>query len=193
MPSAGRARRSASLGRFIYVAAQDEGVQIVDDGDPDRPVIVGSVPNSEGASDVTLSGDVLCIARGRNGVLLVDVSRAPQTDSLSTLTAAGLALGLAVDGTTLYIVNDAIGLQIVDISDPATPRVLGGENTVGEPQDVVVAGAYAYVSDLVLGLRAVTPINTLGRALVCDLVDPFEQLRVFRVYCTGSLVDLCHR
>jgi hypothetical protein len=47
------------------------------------------------------------------------------------------------------------GLQIVDITDPAAPRRLGGLDTAGEARDVAVTGRSAVVADGTLGVAVI--------------------------------------
>lgn len=50
-----------------------------------------------------------------------------------------------------YIADDTLGLQIVDVSDPSQPKVVGSIKT-GKAMDVAVSGDYAYVAADTAGL-----------------------------------------
>ena len=39
------------------------------------------------------------------------------------------------------------GLQVIDVSNPATPQRVGGYDTSGEAWGVAVSGNYAFVAD----------------------------------------------
>jgi hypothetical protein len=73
-----------------------------------------------------------------------------------TLPAAGAGLvgtglspyDLAVAGRYAYVVNyDGNSLQVVDVSQPAAPAVVGSVRTQGGSKSVAVAGRYAYVAN----------------------------------------------
>jgi len=68
------------------------------------------------------------------------------------LTTEGGAVRVAVSGNFAYVADQASGLAIVDISNPADPTLAGNFNTDGTAYDVAVSGNYAYVADG-LGLR----------------------------------------
>ncbi len=40
-----------------------------------------------------------------------------------------MRFGVAVSGTVAYVADDAAGLQIIDVSNPASPVRLGGYDT----------------------------------------------------------------
>lgn len=58
-------------------------------------------------------------------------------------------------GHLVYVANKLSGLMIVDIADPAAPRILGVVDTPGQVMQVVLAGHYAYLADGKGGLRIV--------------------------------------
>jgi len=66
---------------------------------------------------------------------------------------------VAVVGNHAYLANHENGLAIMDISDPASPKLIGSCDTAGTAWDVVVAGNYAYVADHNGGLAIVDISN----------------------------------
>jgi hypothetical protein len=44
---------------------------------------------------------------------------------------SGGALGVAVSGNYAYVADGAAGLQVIDVSNPASPQWLGGYDTAG--------------------------------------------------------------
>ncbi len=56
------------------------------------------------------------------------------------------ACGVAISGTHAYI-TDISSLQVVDITNPASPQIVGGVVTPGYTQGVAVSGTHAYVAD----------------------------------------------
>ncbi|HID12026.1 MAG TPA: hypothetical protein EYP17_12125, partial [Candidatus Latescibacteria bacterium] len=47
---------------------------------------------------------------------------------------------------------DVKGLRVIDISDPSSPKQVGGFDTPGRATGVHVSGSYAYVADGQAGL-----------------------------------------
>ncbi len=150
----GTARRSALAGNYLYVADGTAGVQIIDVGDPDRPVIVGVVDTPGNAADIGVSGRVIVVADAFGGIQILDRSNPERPVPIDTL-GSSTARGVAVRDTLAYVAADILGLVVLGLSDPLSPRIIAVENTVGSAQDVVLHGDVAFVSDQVLGLRVV--------------------------------------
>ena len=64
---------------------------------------------------------------------------------------------LAVSGNYAYVADPAFGLQVIEVSNPANPRRVGGYNTSGQAMGVAVSGNYAYVADGSWGLIILGP------------------------------------
>jgi hypothetical protein len=57
------------------------------------------------------------------------------------------ASDLRVVGSLVYVAAAESGLQIVDVSTPTAPRIVGAVDTPGSAQAVAVFNGYAYVAD----------------------------------------------
>ena len=52
-----------------------------------------------------------------------------------------------VSGTHAYIADYLSGLQVIDITDPASPQIVGSLDTPGVAFGVAVSGTHAYIAD----------------------------------------------
>jgi len=68
---------------------------------------------------------------------------------------SGSALGVALSGNYAYVADGAAGLQVIDVSNPASPQRVGGYNTSGFALGVAVSGNYAYLGDLNAGVQVI--------------------------------------
>jgi VCBS repeat-containing protein len=60
----------------------------------------------------------------------------------------GLAVGVTVEGEYAYVADDAMGLRIIDISNPEAPNEAGFyKDHPSKAHGITVAGNYAYVAD----------------------------------------------
>jgi hypothetical protein len=50
-------------------------------------------------------------------------------------------------------------LQVIDVSKPANPQRVGGQDTSGQALRVAVSGNYAYVADEAAGLQVIDVSN----------------------------------
>ncbi len=71
----------------------------------------------------------------------------------------GHALDVAVAGSYAYIADGYSGLQVIDISNPAVPAIVGSVDTPDSAVGAAVAGAYAYVADGYSGLQVIDISN----------------------------------
>src|SRR5439155_16337891 len=62
-------------------------------------------------------------------------------------------------GSTAYLADGWGGLRIIDVSDPAAPRMLGTSPTTAWAMDVAIAGGKAYLAAGAQGLRILSVGN----------------------------------
>ena len=68
----------------------------------------------------------------------------------------GGAVGVTISGNYAYIADNASGLAIIDISNPASPGAPVYRDTNGEAEGVAISGNYAYVVDGTSGLAIIS-------------------------------------
>jgi hypothetical protein len=82
--------------------------------------------------------------------------------ALSFLNIPGFANSVAVNGNFAYVAAGSAGLQIVDVSNRATPHIVASQALPGNANDVVVVGSLAYVAAGTAGLQIVNVQNPFG-------------------------------
>ncbi len=95
-------------------------------------------------------------------------------------TATGLtnAWGVSARGNTVFVADGVGGLATVDVTDPASPKVLGQVITGGQARGVVLDGDIAYVASGSAGL-VVIDVSDLANPTVIGQADmPGTALRV---------------
>jgi hypothetical protein len=102
----------------------------------------------------------------------------------------------ALDGSTLYVLNAYRGLQIVDLADPAQPRLEpNGVRATGTPVDLYVRGGVAYftVSDSVVWAWAADAGGVAPRGgsqvWAVDVSNPAAPQVLSRLDVEGSAVE----
>jgi|GEM_PF-1088697 len=75
--------------------------------------------------------------------------------SFGIASTSGDARRVAVSGSYAFVAAGTVGIQVVDISNPDSPVVVGGLDTPGTAQDVALSGSYAYVTDYPAGLLVI--------------------------------------
>lgn len=190
-PDAPRGAQSVAVaGGRAYIAYRTErqgGLRILDVLDPAQPREIGDYRDYVYyVSDVAVvedpspaAGQIYAyLATGVNmGLLVLDVSDPARPEVLAD-DVPGWARDLAVVGDTLLIADEAGGLQIADISDPAHPTGTGSYTTLGDARGIVVSDDRAYVTD---GLRDLW---------IVDVSDPARPAQADVLTSPGSIFDV---
>lgn len=119
------------------------------------------------------SGDTLFVAAGEAGLAVLSGGEDGVPAVRAMLDTPGLAVDLAVAGALVVVADGTAGLQVVDVTDPARPRLAGGL-PMADAEAVAVAGRYAYVLSPGEGL------------VVADLADPARPLEAAVVPWEGT-------
>jgi hypothetical protein len=121
------------------------------------------------ANDVALSGTLLFIAAGSEGLQIMSVANPASPSLLATVATRGNGNDVAFRGNFAYLADGSGGLQIIDVSVPSVPVVAGWVDTPGTAVKVAVAGNFAYVSDKDGGLAVIDIANPATAQIVTTL------------------------
>jgi len=113
----------------------------------------------------------------------------------------GCALGLDLGGNYLFVADHYIGLNTIDISDPAHPSLIGNYDTDGRTYDVVVKDSIAYLADWENGLVIIDVSNpaapfllghcpNIGTAYSITIDDTLVYLGGFGVGNTMKIINV---
>ena len=108
------------------------------------PRLLGTLPLSDSAVNVHVSGDRAYVASAQSGLVVIDVSNPTKPVRLSSCDTPGCATQVKSFGNHA-LVADSYGVQVVDLSDPAHPVLLSGYDTGLTTRGVRVSGGRACV------------------------------------------------
>jgi hypothetical protein len=129
-------------------------LRVVSIADRAAPVEVGFYDTAGYSDDIAIAGSYAYVA-DYNGLRIIDVSRpeAPvQAGEYASEDMSDIS-SVAVAGSYAYLAQGSIGLQILDVSNPISPTLVGGLDTPGVARHIVVNNGTAYVADHGAGLR----------------------------------------
>lgn len=163
-------------------------VYVVDMSDPMEPQIVATVPGS--FKDVAISGSYGFIG----GVLVVDLTNPSQPVVIGSASPSGSVKRLFALENRLYAAtHGSIGLSAFDVSNPASPALLG---TFPAPNQAlwVAADPFAYVA-LARGVHGLSLLRTCPHCPAdCDAsstLDLFDWLCFVNHFTAGNLRADC--
>ncbi|MHC4505830.1 MAG: LVIVD repeat-containing protein, partial [Planctomycetota bacterium] len=162
-------------GDFVYAAIPAtlgfSHLQIIDVSEPAAPVGVAAVPTLLGR-DVAVEGDrayVSGVVPGADVPLpappfqVLDISNPREPVEIGSAVCCGNGGDVEVSGDFVYLASVGIGVQVIDVSEPAAPAGLGA--IAAEARDVELEGDFAYtVGDI--GLRVIDVSHPERPALV---------------------------
>jgi hypothetical protein len=151
----GLAWQVAVDGDRAYVADDASGVQVIDISDPTDLKGADNWSAVATAFGVAVSGNYVYVARDGDGVSIVEkVGPIGVPRVLTEIDTPGAAEKPVIDGDMLYLADGAAGLQMIDVTNPAAPSIVGNYDTdlaIG----VAVSGEHAFVADGASGLKVV--------------------------------------
>lgn len=172
----------AVFGNMVYLGEDQIGLVGVDATNPVAPVITAMRRNVVGGPNysnrIVHNGSYLFSAVNVTGVQIFSTPTANQINLVSTLDTPGSAGDIAIQGNRLYIADGQNGLVIADISNPATPFILGTALPPAGMQysGVTVEGGHAYLT------------RSDNSAVVIDVSTPSSPVTQ-GVYTTAGTTD----
>lgn len=98
--------------------------------------------------------------------------------AISQVAIPGYANNVDASGNYAYVAAGSTGLQVVSVSNPASPEIVGSADTPGNANDVRLVGNLAFVADGSFGLR------------IFDVGDPTNPTLVGAVDTAGDAMDV---
>jgi hypothetical protein len=188
-PAQGLAERIAISGKYALVSAQSTGmVRVIDLSDPAHLYQAGAYGTPANVLAIAIAGNYAYLAGGNDGLSIVDIANPTTPRQVSRYQPAGYgsARNITLVGNYAYLA-DSSGLRIVNISDPNTPIEVGAYTTNTAPEDVIVAGAYAYIADGFNVLRVINISDPTNPVSIGMLNTPGQK---YAIALAGSYVYL---
>jgi hypothetical protein len=171
---------------FAFIADMHAGMTVLDVSSPKKPQIAATVTwanDYQMAEILRGEGNLVYVAAGKHGLIVVDVSDPTQPGIMSKYRPFrfGYAEGLAVkDGIVYLAMGSEIwnissienGLHIIDATDPSSPRLVGKTSFLDWVEGVHTTGEYAYVANTWNGVRSID-IRNPDRPQLVDTFNTF--------------------
>jgi hypothetical protein len=157
------ARSAVVSGSLVYVAAEEEGLQIIDVSDKYDPKVRGIVDTPGLARFVAVSNDLACVVDQDESFYVVDVSNPDSPAVLGELTALTPFGDVEMSGDHVFLAAADSGFHVVDISTPTLPTIVATVAMGGFVQDFAVRGSLVYVADLLSPARRLVVGRRRGR------------------------------
>jgi hypothetical protein len=146
----GYARDVAASSRFAFAVDAPTGLYALDPARPGPPDAIGQIQSAAAPSMIEVmeqGGRVIACLVGGGALQLYDVTDPAKPVHLTSFkTPSGRPARIAIDGTRGYIADGREGVQIVDLSNPSSPTLVGGLKTTAPARDVAVGSGLVVVA-----------------------------------------------
>jgi hypothetical protein len=178
----------ALAGQRVYIAAQLQGLRVLDMSNPDKPdLFSGYTPLLVSASELKVAQGIGFVSDGTWLVLLDPRDPANPTPHARFALNDGLALAqVQVDNGIAYVALKG-SLWLLDIRDPSAPALLSRID--GPADDVAVAGGVAIVAAGSQGLTVVDVSDPMKPLIVATYATLGTATRVWRNGDIAYVVD----
>ncbi len=148
----GNGNTLATQGAYLYVGSASN-ISVVNIANPAAMSVTSTVAYGSSVTDIKVNGAyVYAVSSAGNNMKIYNVANptsAPVSTGSLTLTTSCAPNGLTVSGRYAYVAcsGAANGIQIVNISNPASPVSVGVIGATTGIKDVTISGRYLYAID----------------------------------------------
>ncbi len=184
----GGCRAVAGEGSYAYYG-HGSIIDVVDIGNPDSPVRIGSLETGSSVQGLCISGSYLYAACYTGSVQIIDVSDPSQPVIIGSVALQGKAIELTRHGDYLYV-GCKPGMAVIDVSDAAHPAVIGtvSDNRMTS-ENIEYDNNYCFVPSGMNGMFIVDVATPSNPRVVSSVVSGFGQSSGVAVY--GNRAYLC--
>jgi len=177
----------------------DRSLHVLDISNPANPESIGSVKISGCESIVASAGSLVyvsCIIANRFELQVIDVNLLT-TKTIGRVENRGETWGVSVSGSAAYVLSNYSAayvlsaadwhhsLQVVDISNPLNPKIIGSIDTPGPANGISVSGSIVYVATS--GLQMIDVSNPTNPNIIGSVDTPGY---AYGVSVSGSIAYL---
>ena len=150
------ARDLAINDQFLYVSLEGIGIEIIDISEPENPTEASTYVFENSNKSIRISGNFGYISYESSGIHLIDISdpTSPIHDSSWKYQITGAtSLELFSVDNALYLTDNQIGLQKIDISDKTDMKQVAVFDTPGDAFSIAATENHVYILDNNSGLN----------------------------------------
>lgn len=131
--------------RFAYVAHHG-ALSIFDLSEPAQPAHLSTLEGLGKSRQIAVQRGYAYITARDDGLFIVDVRDGKCPQLAYHYDTVELATGVAVNGNVCLVTNRHLGVELIDVSNPTSPRFITSV-LAGEAQSACIDGNYMYAGD----------------------------------------------
>ncbi len=131
----------------LYVGDKSGGLLILDVSNPSQPKKQGVFSGVKFTQYITVLDDIAYVAEGPDGLVLINVKDKANPKQISKYATTGWIDHVHLSGTTVFLANDRQKrLEIIDVTDPNTPKQVGVYDSEYKIYASVKSAIYVFVA-----------------------------------------------
>lgn len=187
--TSGTATGLAVAGNTAYIADGSRGLVLVDVTNPASPKLLGTCDTPGNANRVAVAGTLAAVADGTAGLILIDVSdpRAPKQTSQYNPGTGTDTLDVLLLGRYAYLACSHRGLLIVNILNPANPRLVLQHGALDAVTSLTEQDGLIYLAIERAGVSVIPPMPEPNGDVNWDGITDMQDFLIMRLVATGVL------
>jgi hypothetical protein len=166
-------------GRYLFAAAGDAGLAVVDISRPEAMRISAILQIPGSATDLRLSGDTVYMAQREGGLCIVDIKNPENPRIVRTIPTDGTATSVSVSGKRIVVGEAGRGASLHGISDSFNPRPMARYKSPSAIRAVAAAPGLLVAASGSAGLAVYDVSSPARPGLAAVLPLPDQALDVF--------------
>jgi hypothetical protein len=152
---------------IVYLAADDDGVYIIDISTPSNPRSLFRIRTKGTATAVALNGTTLAITEGNSQISIYDVTDVKNPTQTRVFQVPTWTWEVAFNNGYLFVGSKSRGFYVYDLSS-ASDQYAYHFNFKGDVRDFVFDGTNVYVAAGAAGLKIINVNNPLTPELIAN-------------------------
>ncbi|MFZ5434618.1 MAG: LVIVD repeat-containing protein, partial [Calditrichota bacterium] len=170
LPVGSGAKCIALQDSIVCLSLGANGLRFIDLHNPATPVLLSNYNMTGEARDLVMTDQYVYMV-GTSGLRIIDIANMNQPVEVGSFTASVNFRALSVAGNYVYISDIAMGMRIVNVSDPENPTEVGTHIGPG-CHDIAIRGNYAFIT---------YNVSVEGQIVVLDITDSTHPEYITRI------------
>ncbi len=157
----GALKRVAYSQEKLYVGSFQGDLHIIAAEPHGRMKLLSTLSAPKPLFDIAVRNDYAYLACGTEGTFIVDIQHPEKPVLVGKVEVPDYLLpfdcstSLTVAGEQLYVANGRAGIQVYNLTQAQSPRLVGSISTLGNAIALVVSGKQVYVANLLTGMQMI--------------------------------------
>lgn len=145
---------------YAFLSDKVKGLFILNISNPASPILDTNIVYPGGINSVEIKGNSLLVALISGPVKILNIDNIQDSVyEVATYLPKNTVEHIEISNNTAYFIEQVTGVEIVDVSNPATPLFLSTFKSPGSCYDIKIAGDIAYIADGNAGVTVISVAN----------------------------------